>query len=254
MQNESQPSPETAAAPEPVSPQRRAIAPVWHTMLIVAMILFASLAGSPGQGRLSGGSRIVLYGGTFVFELILVVLIWFWIRRAGVSMRELIGGRWDTVEEFLLDVAVAVGFCIFAAMVVAGVRAALGTLDLHHLDKQLEETKRTLGPLIPRSKLEAGLFVALSVSAGLFEEIVFRGYLQRQIGALAGNIWVGILVSAVIFGAGHGYQGGRMMVAIGVYGALFGILAYFRKSLRPGMMAHALQDAYSGLALFFLAR
>jgi membrane protease YdiL (CAAX protease family) len=242
MQNESQPSPETAAAPEPVSPQRRAIAPVWHTMLIVAMILFASLAGSPGQGRLSGGSRIVLYGGTFVFELILVLLIWFWIRRAGVSMRELIGGRWDTVEGFLLDVAVAVGFCILAAMAVAGVRAALGTLDLHHLDKQLEETKRTLGPLIPRSKLEAGLFVALSVSAGLFEEIVFRGYLQRQIGALAGNIWVGIVASAVI------------LVAIGVYGALFGILAYFRKSLRPGMMAHALQDAYSGLALFFLAR
>jgi hypothetical protein len=45
-----------------------------------------------------------------------------------------------------------------------------------------------------------------------------------------------------------------MMVVIGVYGSFFGILAHFRKSLRPGMMAHAFQDALSGLALFFFSR
>jgi hypothetical protein len=32
------------------------------------------------------------------------------------------------------------------------------------------------------------------------------------------------------------------------------MLAHFRKSLRPGMIAHAVQDAYSGLALYFLSR
>ena len=42
-----------------------------------------------------------------------------------------------------------------------------------------------------------------------------------------------------------------MMIVIGIFGAFFGILAHFRKSLRPGMMAHAFQDSLSGIALFF---
>ena len=44
-----------------------------------------------------------------------------------------------------------------------------------------------LGPIAPHTYLEAGIFVLLSVFAGLFEEIIFRGYLQRQFGALANN-------------------------------------------------------------------
>jgi hypothetical protein len=108
--------------------------------------------------------------------------------------------------------------------------------------------------MIPRSNLEAGMFVGLSVAAGLFEEIIFRGYLQRQFIALLRNAYLGILASALVFGLAHAYQGGRMMIAIAAYGAMFGLLAHFRKSLRPGMMAHAAQDAYSGIVLFFLTR
>jgi membrane protease YdiL (CAAX protease family) len=67
-------------------------------------------------------------------------------------------------------------------------------------------------------------------------------------------VYTGICISAIIFGAAHGYQGTGMMIAIAFYGALFGLLAHFRKSLRPGMMAHAIQDTYSGLALFFLVK
>ena len=57
-----------------------------------------------------------------------------------------------------------------------------------------------LGPIAPHTYLEAGLFVLLSVFAGLFEEIIFRGYLQRQFGALSQNAFLGIVASAAIFG------------------------------------------------------
>ena len=86
----------------------------------------------------------------------------------------------------------------------------------------------------------------------MFEEIIFRGYLQRQFGALGRNAIVGIVASGILFGLAHGYQGPRMMVVIGVYGIFFGILAHFRKSLRPGMMAHAFQDSIAGIGLFKL--
>lgn len=255
MQSDIQPALGGDSLPAPPQPPQREklLAPVWHTVVIVLLILANSFLGSSKLNAVSGKSnRIVLYSGTFVFELFVVLLIWFWIRRRGISLRSLIGGKWGSVEDFLIDLAIAIAFLIIADLAVAGLRIALGTLDVSHPDKQLDQLRRTLGPLIPRNALEAGVFVCLSVFAGLFEEIIFRGYLQQQFIAFADNVYVGIFISAVIFGAAHGYQGRGMMVAIAFYGALFGLLAHFRKSLRPGMMAHAIQDASSGLALFFL--
>jgi membrane protease YdiL (CAAX protease family) len=59
---------------------------------------------------------------------------------------------------------------------------------------------------------------------------------------------VGVLLSAAIFDACHLYQGAKAVVLIAVYGALFGVLAPWRKSIRPGMIMHALHDTVSGLA------
>jgi len=55
----------------------------------------------------------------------LILLIWFGIRLRGVRMRDLIGGRWATVEAFLLDAALAFGFWIVALLLLFGLRVAL---------------------------------------------------------------------------------------------------------------------------------
>lgn len=257
--NEPQPTPEfsvTVSDPTlaPAAPEKPPlIAPLWHTLLITALILGNSFLGSSKVAAVHGqGSRILLYGGTFITQLVLILLVWFGIRLRGVRMRDLIGGKWKTVEAFLLDVGIALGFWFVAIILLFGLRIALGTIDLHNMQKSADDALRILGPIAPHTYLEAGLFVLLSVCAGLFEEIIFRGYLQRQFAALGRSAVVGIVVSAAIFGLGHGYQGARMMVVIGVFGAFFGILAHFRKSLRPGMMAHAFQDSIAGIALFKL--
>jgi uncharacterized protein len=44
------------------------------------------------------------------------------------------------------------------------------------------------------------------------------------------------------------------MLLIGVYGIMFGVLAHFRRSLRPGMMAHAFHDTFTGVMLRFLVK
>lgn len=250
---------ETPLAPETSASSQAAnqwIAPWWHLLIILALLFSNSFFGSSGGKNLISGprARFLIYGATFAFELVIVILIWAGIRTRGLSMRDLIGGRWDSVESFLLDVAIAAVFFFVATGILVGLRVALGTLDLHNMNHQAAETKKILAPLIPRTWGEAGFFLVLALGAGLFEEIIFRGYLQRQFAALGRNVWAGITLSAVAFGLGHGYQGNRMMIVIGVYGALFGILVYLRKSLRPGMMAHAFQDAFSGLALFFLTK
>lgn len=255
------PSPELLGIP--AQPPDLKIVPIWHTILIVAVLVTFSFLGASPQKEIPAGpyARFIAYGGTFLFELIIVLVIWFGIRSRGVSMRELIGGRWTSVESFLLDIVIAVLFVVASNIILIPLRMALGTLDLHHANKQLEETKRMLGHLIPRSKAEAGFFIVLSAAAGLFEEIIFRGYLQRQFGALArqfgvlaGSAYVGIIASGIVFGLSHAYQGARMMIVIAVYGSLFGVMTHLRRSLRPGMMAHAGQDALSGILLYVLSR
>ncbi len=261
MPTEPQPMPEAPSSlSEPIAEtsvmaKPALIAPLWHTLLIIALILINSFAGSSKLGTVHGSaSRILLYGGTVITQLVLILLVWFGIRLRGIRMRDLIGGRWKTVEDFLLDVGLAAAFFVVSILLLAVVRVAVGTLDLHNLEKQKQDTIRMLGALAPHTYLEAGLFVLLSVCAGLCEEIIFRGYLQRQFRALGQNAIIGIVAAAAIFGLAHGYQGGRMMIVIGVYGMFFGILAHFRKSLRPGMMAHAFQDSLSGMVLFTLVR
>ncbi len=100
---------------------------------------------------------------------------------------------------------------------------------------------------------ESILWVGLAVTAGICEETIFRGYLQRQFVAWTRSASVGVLLSAVLFGAGHIYQGAKATIVIGVYGLLFGILAEARQNLRPGIITHAWHDALTGLIIRFFA-
>jgi membrane protease YdiL (CAAX protease family) len=240
-----------AAVPASIAIKPALIAPWWHTLMIVVLVLGNSLAAPAKLAAIHGSAaRIALYAGTFITQFILVLIIWFGIRSRGMRMRDLIGRRWKTVEAFLLDAVLAITFYVFAALLNFGLRVAVGTIDLHNLQKTLDDTVKMLDPLAPHSYLEAGMFVLLSISVGLFEEIIFRGYLQRQFSSMSQHVTLGIILSGIVFGLAHAYQGPRMMFVLAVFGMLFGMLAHFRKSLRPGMIAHALQDSIAGIGLF----
>src|SRR5205085_544141 len=119
---------------------------------------------------------------------------------------------------------------------------ALGLGDKGNLDA----ARKALGFLIPGNAFEVALWIVLSATAGFCEEVIFRGYLQRQFAAVTQRAWGGIVLSAVVFGFAHGYEGPRRMLLIAVYGAMFGVLAHYRKSLVPGMLAHAWHDSFAG--------
>ena len=223
------------------------LAPVWHTAVVVALLLLMSLGGSRGHHPLAENGKMLQYLWGMTWEWILVGLVWLGIRKR-VSLRALVGGRWATFDEFLLDVLIAALFWIFAAVVLAG------GAKLMHLDQagKIDSMRRQLGFLVPRTNLELAVWFLLSSTAGFCEEIIFRGYLQLQFAAIANSMLAGTLLSAVVFGASHGYEGVARMILIGIFGLLFGLLAWWRKSLRPGMIAHAWHDALSGAVLRML--
>ena len=243
------------AVPLTPTPNRQLIAPVWHTIVLLLLFLgnsYFSATSMPTAREGPPPERILIlqYGVTIGFEFFLLLLVWVGLRLKGVKLRELIGGRWQAVEDFLLDFVIALGFVVAALVMLAGVSSLLGMRNA----SQVSEVKRLANMLGPQSGVSMAMFVLVSCTAGLVEEILFRGYLQRQISALSGNIYVGLIGSAILFGLGHGYEGARRMVLIAVLGAMFGLLTLLRKSLRPGMMAHALFDSLQGVLLWLVRK
>jgi membrane protease YdiL (CAAX protease family) len=230
--------------PESSAPQDRSIAPVWHTLLLVLIMLGISALGSNQERHtLSHSARVGMYLLTMGVEWLTVAFAIWGIRKQNrITVRELIGGKWERPEDVLLDMAIAAGFLIVSFLVLGGLAIALG-LNKHPADLQ------KLSFLAPRGALEIVLWILVSSTAGFCEEVMYRGYLQRQLTAWTNLVWVAIIGQGLIFGGSHAYEGGKRMLLIAVFGMMFGVLAFIRKSLRPGMMTHAAYDIIAGLAL-----
>lgn len=101
--------------------------------------------------------------------------------------------------------------------------------------------------LLPVSGRERFWWVLISVSAGVCEEIIYRGFLLEFLrGRLEGGPQLGLasalLLSSIAFGAAHLYQGFAGIVKSAIMGLLFGMLAILSGSLLVPIVLHALID------------
>ena len=188
--------------------------------------------------------RVSAYLLTMAWEWCVVAFVYLGVRRRGVTFRNLIGGRWSTAKEFAKDWLVAVVFWLIA----------LAVLGLTAWALHMRAPGSNVRFLLPQSRLEIFLWILLSVTAGICEETIFRGYLQKQLSAWLKSAPMAIVLSAAAFGAGHIYQGTKSAMVIAVYGLLFGILAEWRKSLRPGILTHAWHDVFTGVVASLLRK
>jgi membrane protease YdiL (CAAX protease family) len=182
---------------------------------------------------------------TLVWEWLLAALAVWGIRMRKVPLRQLLGKRRSTLSDWRDDFILAFTFWIAASIVLAAIGILL---KLAHIPMP----QKVITQLAPQNAWQLMIWVLLSISAGICEELVFRGYLLQQLSRTSGRIWIGVLVSSLLFGVAHGYEGASGMIAITVYGALFCLLALKRGSLRSGMIAHAWHDIFSGIALMLL--
>jgi len=240
--------PTVTAFTEPAAGAQKRPSP-WHYVymfVLIGVMLFMSFAGANQQGQFAQKrGHALFYVVTMATELLLLGLSYLGMRFSRMKMWEVIGGRWRTFEDFLLDVAIAFGFWIVSYGVLIGLAFAMQMASPSAID----EGKKTIQLLAPHGAVELALWILMSVLAGFVEEIVFRGYFQRQFSTLLRSMWIGMVASAAVFGLSHAYEGKQRMLLIFVYGACFGTLAILRKSLRPGMMAHAWHDSFEGVIL-----
>jgi membrane protease YdiL (CAAX protease family) len=180
--------------------------------------------------------RIGIYERTIFFEWLVFVAVIAGVWLSGSSLYTVLGERWRSLRQFFLDIGIGVLFLI-ASLTLDSI---LGPYLRGNAGDHAAQF------ILPHGGVERAWWVVLSLSAGICEESLYRGYFQRQFMALTKSVPAGILLSAAAFGGAHAYQGFRPAFQIGLLGAMAGVLAHWRKSVRPGMIAHTLQDVLGG--------
>jgi len=290
-----------------------AVAPRWHTFVLIVALLLFSWLGAKGALKgeqppnsndhsaqssgahaskgitanstkdavnstaMSSNSRMLTYGTTLIFELILLGWVWLGMRLQQIPFQVLLG---DRSYGWLRNIAIAALFWILALIVLSscGIGWLVAEKEIHsfghpehhsslfgtkensdaYADKKsplpdekssTEKPPQTVLRLAPTNVIECLFWLLLSVTAGFCEEIIFRGYLQRQLSNIFGKAAIGAGLSAICFGLSHGYEGARTMFLITIFGALFSVLALRMRSLKPGMIAHAWHDLLTGYTI-----
>jgi uncharacterized protein len=252
---------------------RTPIAPVWHTVLLMVLIIAVSVLGFLRHSGPHGAvvvNRLRTYGTTSILELVLIGWVAFGVKLRGGRLRSLFGKVTVSLKAVLIDFGIAIVFWVLSMMALATVAMMWISVEswITHKPIPIQTSKngkptmptpaddraaKAVVQLAPTNGKEVAAWLMLCMLVGVAEELVFRGYLQSQFTAWAkGAAAAGVVFSALMFGAAHGYEGARAMFMLSVFGAFFSLLALFRRNLRAGIFAHSWHDAVAGLTVALL--
>lgn len=126
-------------------------------------------------------------------------------------------------------------------MLVGGTAVAL---VLRRIPSHTERMLRPVAALLPRTTRERRLFVVVALTAGVAEEVLYRGflldYLVHRPGWLA--LTPALIVAGLAFGLAHAYQGPLGMALTGLAGYTLAALYVTTGSLLLPIIVHALVD------------
>jgi len=226
------------------TPPRRLIAAPWHTLSILLIFAYFgfrtgmpsnTVAPEPAQPIVSHSAVLLKYALLILSEWGMACWAWAGVHWKGGNLRDLTGGRWTNWRSVATDVAIAIPF-----WVVWELTAWL----VHRAVERVPAATASYQP--PSGVAEVTLWILLSISAGVGEEIVFRGYLQKQFQAATGSVVAAVILQGAIFGLAHTYQGWKQVIVIAALGILYGGLVAWRRNLRSSMIAHAWSDIFEG--------
>ena len=103
--------------------------------------------------------------------------------------------------------------------------------------------------------LLVGMLVVSWTTAGFGEEIIWRGFFIKQIAKLFDEKkvgwWVGLILSSVIFGLIHAYQGTTGIIMTGANGLVFGLIMLASgRNLWTSIIAHAATDTIGFILIY----
>jgi membrane protease YdiL (CAAX protease family) len=102
--------------------------------------------------------------------------------------------------------------------------------------------------------VEREWWIAVSVLAGVGEEITWRGVQAALASVLTGGFWAAALVCSISFGLTHIVQGWKSSAIIFVFALGFHALVWLGESLYVAMAVHVAYDITAGVGYGRLGR
>jgi len=184
--------------------------------------------------------RLVLYASTIGFQ---------WLAVAVVAWRAWVHGY--TAEELGLTIHDKTKILV-ASLVGAATIAILQWLNLRRMGRLPAKARGPLQAIaeriLPQSTIELLPFLALAITAGLCEEFLYRGFAMAVLARLGSSAWVAVLLSSILFGLAHLYQGRGGFFTTLVIGTVFGAGRIAYDSLVPVIFWHSAVDLVAGVA------
>jgi len=208
----------------------------WLTLAVVLLLLVAVPVLSWITARkpeLRHIPRIDLYVSAVFSQCLLAVLVMgvTWLVGPGFPA---VGFRSVAQDQFWMwSLGLAGG-----ALVGLGLVIALERLGLWPEESDLVQV------LIPETRLEKLLAVLMVAPTAAFcEELLYRGFLFRQLLEWTDSVPWALIISSLGFGLAHAYQGVHGMARTALLGALLAVPLIRTGSLYPSMAAHFVIDA-----------
>lgn len=193
--------------------------------------------------------RIMYYGnGGVLWILAIVALVVWWLSDRPLMA---LGLGWGELPYPFVAWAILIGFTALYSM---DLFLELGT---HRRRESTRKEMRKDLAFLPTSGSEFAHYLFLAFSAGICEEIVFRGYFIRYFQWLFGSedmiaIAMTLVVPGFIFGVSHFYQGRQAVIKIVSMAIMFGAFFLVTGSIWPLMILHALVDVLGGVISWYV--
>jgi uncharacterized protein len=192
----------------------------------------AQLAADPQNARRGYYRKLLI--GEWVPTLALLTL-WVVLHRPWADLR-LTGDSPTRLGVGLVYVVALIVLLVFQR------RALLGRPDRR---ARVRKALAYAEPLMPHTMAERGLFWAVSATAGICEELFFRGFLTWYFLAWMGPV-AAVILASLLFGLGHVYLGLAQVPKTALIGLILAIVVSLTGSLWPAMLLHAAVDWNSG--------
>jgi membrane protease YdiL (CAAX protease family) len=151
------------------------------------------------------------------------------------------------------------GWRLWVSLIIVLALAALNTtqaVQVARSEKARTYVRRAavhVESILPHTRTEFRWFLAVSVTAGVCEEFLFRGYVITALAPVL-TWWGAAALQVPFFGWLHAYQGRTGIVRTAMVGAVMAIIVGMTHSLVPAMVLHALVDIGSGVVSWVALR
>ena len=167
-----------------------------------------------------------------------LMLGWWWLDRSFAALG--------------MHLALGPGFAVVAVLTLI----SLGTLIVlawksrtaSDEDRTTREALGDLIPVLPQNDRDLRRFYLLSFTAGVVEEVLYRGFVLWVLAQWM-PVWAAVGVSSLAFGLAHGYQGASGVLRTGGIGLLLACAYVGSGSIWLPIVFHALFDVVQGVQI-----